>query len=535
MRPWTIALLLSIGCWATGLAAQDNRQSIPLVLRSRAVASDDGWVKISDQAEIWQGDQTAVIVCDMWDSHHCLNAVRRVKELAPRIDAFLQAARARGAIVIHAPSSCMEFYRDHPARLRAQQVPRAAEMPSPIETWCNWKDAAEEGAEYPIDQSDGGEDDDPIEHAAWQTQLQSMGRNPGSPWVRQIAAIQIEDRDYITDDGVENWSILQQHGIRNVMLVGVHTNMCVLGRPFGLRQLSRNGKHTVLVRDLTDTMYNPAMRPFVSHFSGTDLIIEHIEQHVCPTITSDQLLGGVPHRFSQDRRPHVVMLIGEDEYQTRVTLPSFARHQLYRDCRVSLAFADDTDLNRFHNVEAIESADVLLVSVRRRLLPKSQLQVVRNYVAAGKPVVGIRTASHAFSPRGETPVPDGHAAWPEFDAEVLGGNYQGHHGNKGEDNDASYVWPSDRDAQGVTGRWLQWQGERRTASWLYKTSPLRPGANVLLEGRVGDRLPHEPVAWTYLNAAQGRTFYTSLGHPDDFAQAEFQQLLRGGIDWALAR
>ena len=82
---------------------------------------------------------------------------------------------------------------------------------------------------------------------------------------------------------------MQAGGIKNVILVGVHTNMCVLGRPFGLRQLAKNGVNVVLMRDLTDAMYNPKSWPYVSHDEGTKKIISHIERYVCPTITSDQI------------------------------------------------------------------------------------------------------------------------------------------------------------------------------------------------------------------------------------------------------
>jgi hypothetical protein len=58
---------------------------------------------------------------------------------------------------------------------------------------------------------------------------------------------------------------LESRRIDNVILMGVHLNMCVSGRPFGLRQMAKNGKHVVLMRDMTDTMYNPARWPFVSH------------------------------------------------------------------------------------------------------------------------------------------------------------------------------------------------------------------------------------------------------------------------------
>ena len=71
--------------------------------------------------------------------------------------------------------------------------------------------------------------------------------------------------------------------------MGVHTNICILNRGFGIRQMTRLGFQVVLVRNLTDTMYDPRTRPYVSHARGTDLVIEHIESKWCPTIVSDDL------------------------------------------------------------------------------------------------------------------------------------------------------------------------------------------------------------------------------------------------------
>src|SRR5262249_719613 len=172
------------------------------------------------------------------------------------------------------------------------------------------KMTGEEKGVYPIDQSDGGCDDGPM-------------CPQGSPWRKQIAAIEIRDEDAISDSGVEIWNLLESRGIDNVLLMGVHTNMCVLGRPFGLRQLVPPGKKAMLGRDLTDTMYNSRSWPYVSHFRGTERIIEHIEKYVAPTITSTDLTGGPPFRFQPDDRPRAVFLIGEDEYQTEKTLPEF--------------------------------------------------------------------------------------------------------------------------------------------------------------------------------------------------------------------
>jgi sugar lactone lactonase YvrE/nicotinamidase-related amidase len=229
-----------------------------------------------------------------------LNAVRRLEQFAPILNKVLQEARRRGATIIHAPSDCMESYRDHPARQRAIAAPDATYIPHDVKTWCSVIPAEERGL-YPIDQSDGGEDDDPAEHAKWRAELEAMGRNPNMPWKKQTELIEIEaERDFISDRGDEVWNILQQRGINNVILTGVHTNMCVLGRPFGLRQLARNGKHVVLMRDMTDTMYNPKKWPYVNHFEGTRRVIAHIERFVCPTITSDQLIGGKPFQFEGD-------------------------------------------------------------------------------------------------------------------------------------------------------------------------------------------------------------------------------------------
>jgi type 1 glutamine amidotransferase/nicotinamidase-related amidase len=466
----------------------------------------------------------------MWDAHHCLNAVRRGTEMAPRMNEVLKNARDRGVTIIHAPSSCMDFYQDHAARKRAQHAPQAANLPPGIDKWLNWIDAREEKAGYPIDHSDGGEDDAAQEHEAWHAKLTAKGRNPKAPWIRQSELLEIHDEDYITDSGVENWNVLTAEEIENVILLGVHTNMCVLGRPFGLRQMAKNGKHVVLMRDMTDTMYNPARHPQVSHYRGTDLVIEHIEKYVCPTITSDQLLGDKPFRFSQDDRQHLVMLIGEQEYNTKETLPRFADQHLTDRLIVTYVYADSKNMHHFPGIRALRGADVLLLSVRRRTPPTKEMDEVRKYLNNGGAIVGIRTASHAFSLRSGDP-PPGHDAWPELDQQVFGGNYHGHHGNKESDDEKTFVWnvPDQQNhplLRGVPG------AERVSTSHLYKTSPLAPSTTVLMMGRVGDRQPHEPVSWTFTHLGGGRAFYTSLGNPDDFDDPAFQQLLKNAIYWA---
>ncbi len=121
-------------------------------------------------------------------------------------------------------------------------------------------------------------------------------------WKRQISTIEIADGDAITDNGQETWNLLSERGIENVILCGVHLNMCVLGRPFAIRQMVGLGKNVALMRDMTDTMYNPERPPGVSHFDGTDLVIQHVEKYWCPSFTSSDFSGKPAFQFKSDSR-----------------------------------------------------------------------------------------------------------------------------------------------------------------------------------------------------------------------------------------
>ncbi len=285
-------------------------------------------------------------------------------------------------------------------------------------------------------------------------------------------------------------------------------------------------------RDLTDSMHDSLSEPLgLDHFRATDLVIEHIEKYWCPTISSRDFLSGVAFHFREDHRPHLVIVIGEDEYDMARTLPQFADHELApRGIRTTIIHASADDQNDFPGLEALASADALLVGVRRRTPKAEQLELIRRFVAEGKPVIGIRTASHAFSLRDNQPSPAGCAAWPEFDAEVLGGHYTGHHDN----NLGPTIWtlPAAKDSPILRGVPT---GEFVSPSSLYKTSPLAASATPLMMGRVAGEKLEEPVTWTNTTRHGGRVFYTSLGGPEDFALPQFRQLLTGGVFWSLGR
>src|SRR5262249_43059286 len=154
--------------------------------------------------------------------------------------------------------------------------------------------------------------------------------------------------------------------IENVLVMGVHLNMCVLGRPFSIRQLVAQGLNVALVRDMTDTMYNPAKRPFVSHFTGTDLMIEHVEKYWCPTVSSADVIGGKEFRFSGDKRPTLLIVSAEDEYKSSETLPAFALKNLGKEYRIAEVFGGVKGEHRLQGLGQIENADALMFCVRRR-------------------------------------------------------------------------------------------------------------------------------------------------------------------------
>lgn len=212
--------------------------------------------------------QIAMIVCDMWDAHWSRGASERVDAMVPRMNEVLKAARAKGIRIIHAPSDTMNTYAETPARRRVRSAPY---MSPPTE-------GERVSPPLPIDDSDGGSD-------TGETEIHK------AVWTRQHPGLEIDQNvDGISDNGQEIYNYLQEHGIRQVLIMGVHTNMCILNRSFGIKQWVKWGVNVALVRDLTDSMYNPARSPYVDHDTGTQLVIGYIEKFWCPTVTSDVIL-----------------------------------------------------------------------------------------------------------------------------------------------------------------------------------------------------------------------------------------------------
>ena len=240
-------------------------------LRRQELSRDDGghacWREIVEPAA-YACAQTALLLCDVWDRHWSRGATERVDAMVPRMNEVATAARDMGVLIVHAPSGTLDFYADTPARRRAVEC-------SPVNPPV---DLHRDDPPMPVDASDHGSDTGEVEtHQAWS---------------RQHPGIDIDqEADIITDDGREVYSFLSGRGITSVLIMGVHTNMCVLGRSFAIKQMVRWGMKVALIWDLTDAMYNPASPTYVSHDEGTRLVVEYIEKFWCPTVLSGDILS----------------------------------------------------------------------------------------------------------------------------------------------------------------------------------------------------------------------------------------------------
>lgn len=287
----SLALLLSsfvpLTCStsAESVPVSPTRVSVPGTLRlqlreQKEVAPKSGKFEAHTRVAEWNVAQTAIIICDMWEDHPCKMAAHRVDVMAPEMNRVISAARSLGVQIIHAPSGGMSHYESTPQRQRIKATP-TVKPPVPLEKWC-YLDPARE-ADYPIPYTKGREDcDDPV---------LSLDTNTSK---RQHPAIKIVGFDVVSDQGEEIFSFIEQLGIKNVVIMGVHVQYCVLGRPFGIRQMVRLGKNVALCRDLTDALYNPLTPPYVSHERGTELAVDHVEKYWCPSVLSSDLIRVIP-------------------------------------------------------------------------------------------------------------------------------------------------------------------------------------------------------------------------------------------------
>jgi type 1 glutamine amidotransferase len=234
--------------------------------------------------------------------------------------------------------------------------------------------------------------------------------------------------------------------------------------------------------------------------------------------------------------PHIVFVTGDDEYRSEITMPMLAAIlEKAHGFKASIAYAKPRPQTKdnIEGLEALDSADLMVVFTRFRSLPDDQLQRILRFAESGKPMVGLRTSTHAFL------YPDGHprqALNDGFGRDVFGQKWITHHGSQSSTDVAVH-------GANASHPILRGVAPFHARSWLYHVSPLHGEATVVMDGSSVnsnktnklDEFPLvQPVAWTR-QYKQSRVFFTTLGHPDDFAQASMRRLVINGIYWALGR
>ena len=225
-----------------------------------------------------------------------------------------------------------------------------------------------------------------------------------------------------------------------------------------------------------------------------------------------------PVRAAEPAPLRIHLISGSKEYRSEESLKKFQKH-LERSYRVIITASWGADQgSELPNADKIKDADVLVVFTRRMKLAEAQLALVRAHWEAGKPVVGIRTASHAWSDQENV----------TFDRKVLGGDHNSHL----KDEPVSVVTTDVGKDHPILKEVGPWKSRK-----LYKVGPQAGAVTVLQTGTAttaeGMKVT-QPVTWvnTYKG---GRIFYTSLGVPEDFDEPSYIALLTNAVFWTANR
>ncbi|HWC89698.1 MAG TPA: ThuA domain-containing protein, partial [Pirellulales bacterium] len=209
----------------------------------------------------------------------------------------------------------------------------------------------------------------------------------------------------------------------------------------------------------------------------------------------------------------VCILSGCPTYASEDSLPPFQEY-LEQTLNVSCTRLVRKAVDDLPGLEQLDNCDVALIFIKRMKLKGEQLERFKKYVTSGRPIVAVRTASHAVQ------------TWLEFDHEVLGGNYHSHH--PAGPSMTIKVEPGAATHPILAGVELTTAGDA-----LYKNSGHATDIQVLLSGTIPAQ-PTEAIAWTR-DYRGGRVFYTSLGAQDTFRTPSFRRMLANALFWTAGR
>lgn len=251
-------------------------------------------------------------------------------------------------------------------------------------------------------------------------------------------------------------------------------------------------------------------------------------------------------------QPHIVFVTGDEEYRSEESMPMIAKiAKRTLNAKVTVCYALDesgfiapSNLKNIAGLEALKNADLMVLFTRFRELPEEQLQLILDYVESGRPIVGFRTATHAFLYKNDLEKGYLNEKWPK---KVFGQKWITHHGHF--EDGSSFLTEVNLYAEQKTHPVLRGFAPFKAYSWLYHvegngdqlsgdSKPLLTGHSMRSNYAETQEYPLDnPVAWTKTYTGNtgktARVFFTTLGHPFDFKEVSMRKITLNGIAWAL--
>ena len=255
---------------------------------------------------------------------------------------------------------------------------------------------------------------------------------------------------------------------------------------------------------------------------------------------------------------HVVLISGDEEYRSEESLPMLAKILAVRhgfDCTVLFSInpvdhtIDPTILTNIPGMEALDSADLCIMALRFRDLPDSQMKHFVDYLHAGKPLIALRTSTHAFQYPPDSTSPYTrfdwrNPVWPGgFGQQILGETWVSHHGEHGKESTRGIINPaftSDPILRGISDLWCPTD--------VYTVAHLPADARVLVRGEVLSGMnpadpplagpkndPLMPLVWTREyrldQGRAGQAVVTTMGAAVDLQNQDLRRLLVNACYW----
>jgi type 1 glutamine amidotransferase len=254
---------------------------------------------------------------------------------------------------------------------------------------------------------------------------------------------------------------------------------------------------------------------------------------------------------------HIVLLAGDEEYRSEDSMPQLAKilavHHGFK-CTVLFAINKETGeidpktLDNIPGLQALDSADLMVMFLRFRELPDEQMKYIIDYTNSGKPIIGLRTATHAFFYRKNLDSPYAKYSWQNkelkggYGRQVFGETWVNHYGRHQVESTRGLIvagMGNEVIAKGIDSIW----GE----SDVYGLTSLNGDCRPIVMGQVlvgmnPDDKPNPakrlvPVAWTKTYTGEtgktARVFTTTMGHAFDFNNEGFRRLMVNACYWAL--